>query len=320
VKPIVSREHLGVRDVLVNNKWLSSRHWDTFHSFLANYFAQALGRAWAEAEGAKPLEERHPIMQSYEHSRAFIEKHLEATGAHQVRMTGPIKAFASLAYDFYVVANHGLLAPKLLERLRNKDQFQGARYELYVYTAFVRAGFDIEPEDETDSRESHCEFTATDRDTGHKYSVEAKSRHRHGILGHPGTRLPLEEIKGDVHGLLHKALKKSAKHERVVFLDLNMPPIAGVPFEYPPLDVFFDGLKERDEAPPDYWSTAFVCITNQPSHYVGSDEPDPGGMWAISAINNPKFRENDPTLLTRYPILRKLQQSLGVWGNIPHEF
>src|SRR5947199_10373148 len=40
----------------------------------------------------------------------------------------------------------------------------------------VRAGFDLEFEDETDSSRTHCEFTATFPSTGKKFSVEAKMR------------------------------------------------------------------------------------------------------------------------------------------------
>lgn len=72
----------------------------------------------------------------------------------------------------------------------------------------IRAGFDIELEDETDGRTSHCEFTATHRASGQKLSVEAKFRH--------STQQP-----PDVGRQLYNALEKKADHPRVVFLEVN---------------------------------------------------------------------------------------------------
>jgi hypothetical protein len=36
----------------------------------------------------------------------------------------------------------------------------------------------------------HVEFEATHRPTGQTFAVEAKSRHRAGVLNHPGTPDP----------------------------------------------------------------------------------------------------------------------------------
>ena len=36
---------------------------------------------------------------------------------------------------------------RTIERLRRREQFTGARYELLVAATFVRAGFRVEPED-----------------------------------------------------------------------------------------------------------------------------------------------------------------------------
>jgi hypothetical protein len=59
--------------------------------------------------------------------------------------------------------------------LRNPQTFEGAIYEARVIGSLARAGFHIELEDETDSDRSHCELTATHKDTGRKFSVEAKA-------------------------------------------------------------------------------------------------------------------------------------------------
>jgi hypothetical protein len=94
--------------------------------------------------------------------------------------------------------------------LKHKDQFLGAYYETYVAACFIQAGFDIELEDEDNPDSSHCEFVATHRASGRKFSVEAKARM-------PG------KADGKVNTQLRKALKKQASYDRVVFIDVNMP-------------------------------------------------------------------------------------------------
>ncbi|MGC2651990.1 MAG: hypothetical protein WA304_14435 [Candidatus Cybelea sp.] len=135
-----------------------------------------------------------------------------------------VSALLSFAYDLYTLENYSLLPKRLVKRLQHTDQFQGARYETYVAAAFVRAGFVVTPEDERDVTSSHCEFTAVNAATGEAYSVEAKSRHRAGYLGRPGAPTPLREIQGDARRLLISGLRKEANHERVVFIDVNVPP------------------------------------------------------------------------------------------------
>ncbi|MBI5396749.1 MAG: hypothetical protein HZA91_15755 [Verrucomicrobia bacterium] len=96
----------------------------------------------------------------------------------------------------------------LVRRLKHRDQFYGAYYEAFVIGALVRAGFDVELEDESDTSTSHCELTATFRQTGAKFSVEAKIR---------GAK----KQSVDVGNQLYEALKKHAKHPRIVFIEVN---------------------------------------------------------------------------------------------------
>ena len=51
--------------VAVANRVFRSNKWKTFPDFLYDYIKQALGPAWGNTEIAKPLSERHPILQWY---------------------------------------------------------------------------------------------------------------------------------------------------------------------------------------------------------------------------------------------------------------
>lgn len=209
-RPIISvQTETGHRLVAVKNRLLYSKGWKTFHDFLGDYIKMALGPEWGNAELAKPLEPRHPILNWYqmlcEYQRSYI---IEQGKVSSAKMTGAVAAYMFLAYDLYALDHNAELQEKLVARLRNRDNFEGARYELFVAATLIRAGFEIEFENEDDRTTTHCEFTATFTRTGKCFSVEAKHR--------AGARLRMGH-------LLIGALKKQANHPRIVFIDINMP-------------------------------------------------------------------------------------------------
>jgi len=207
-KPIISTEFEGQRLVAVKNRLLHSKSWLTFQDFLIDYIGAALGQVWGKEELRKPLDARHPIVTWYvkmcDYRKTLIKG---ANKVYTAPMTGAIAAFLHLAYDLYALDHNAELQQKLIARLRNREQFSGARYEVFVAAKFVRAGFDIAFENENDRNTRHCEFVATYRATGKRFSVEAKRRE--------GRRLRIGSLFND-------ALSKHADHERVIFIDMNM--------------------------------------------------------------------------------------------------
>jgi hypothetical protein len=65
----------------------------------------------------------------------------------------------------------------LLARLKHREQFQGARHELFAEATCYRAGFAVQHENERDGTRRHAEFSAKHTRTGQMLSVEAKSKH-----------------------------------------------------------------------------------------------------------------------------------------------
>lgn len=70
-------------------------------------------------------------------------------------------AYMTFAYDLYVVANNARLDNRLVERLKQSDQFQGARHELFAEATCLRAGYKIEHENENGRSSRHAELSAT---------------------------------------------------------------------------------------------------------------------------------------------------------------
>ena len=64
-RPIISAKVQDNQIVAVRNRVYFSNKWKTFPDFLCDYIKQILGPEWGNSEIAKPLKDRHTIMQWY---------------------------------------------------------------------------------------------------------------------------------------------------------------------------------------------------------------------------------------------------------------
>jgi hypothetical protein len=158
--------------------------------------------------------------------------------------------------------NNAELQKILIARLKNADGFPGARYEAFVAAAMIRAGFDLEFENEQDGSSTHCEFTTTSKITGRKFSVEAKHREPEEVSDTATGRFKMGKR-------LHRALSKRANHDRIVFIDINVPDVA-TDLEIPGFLAKalghlrrFEGRRMNSEP----LSPAYLFITNFPFHH-----------------------------------------------------
>ncbi|CAN5565729.1 hypothetical protein BH10CYA1_BH10CYA1_59920 [soil metagenome] len=216
-KAVDSREVAGMRYVRVNLTEYHSKLWRTFEDFLFDYIKLLLTPEWAQLELQKPVDLRHPLMRWYDKLCSFQQSESrKAEGdVYFSATTGAVKAYLYVAYNLYLCAHNDVLASNLLVRLRHQDHFEGALYESYVIASVIKAGFDVELEDELDSTVSHCEFTAKHRLTGRTFSVEAKATTLSSERSGHGSKPPR------VRDRLFKALKKKSAHERIIFIELN---------------------------------------------------------------------------------------------------
>jgi hypothetical protein len=215
-RPIISFESHGYRVVCVGKEVRWSKAWRTFPDFLFDYIKDVLTPEWGNAELAKPEAERHPLIRWYQKVCLFQQAQLaEANGIYQGEMTGAVRAYLGLAYDLYLCAHNAELPDLLLKRLRNAQTLEGALYEAHVIGSLARAGFHIELEDESDSTRTHCELTATHKDTGRKFSVEVKA------IASTSSRAGESNEPARIRNPLYKALCKQANYERIIFIELN---------------------------------------------------------------------------------------------------
>jgi hypothetical protein len=255
-RPIISTDFQGYKVVAIGSA-VHWGKWKTFFDFLSDYIRSVLGSDWGNAEIAKPLNERHQIMRWYDAVCHYQQKTITEPGkVHTAPMIGATAAYFGLAYNIYLLAHNVELQRKLVARLKNPDQFQGAYYETLVAAWFILSGFELTLENEADVSDSHCEFSAKSKRTGGMYSVEAKSR------GPNKDHL-------DVGTQLAKALHKTAANQRIVMIDVNVPDNPSRSADVWLAEVM--GALQRREptltvnghpAPP-----AFVVVTNHPYHY-----------------------------------------------------
>jgi len=286
-RPIVSFTFHGYRFVAVGPTLFYGKTWQTFPDLLDHYLKEAMARSWGMAEQAKPAASRHPLLRWNQKVGEFQKANAATNrdGICSANATGAVRAYFGLAYDLYLCAHNAKLPDRLIRRLRNMQQFEGALYEAFVIGCFAKAGFTIEFEDEADATASHCEFTATDNATKRKFSVEAKTVYTTSKRSGASTERPR------LRGYLAEALRKDAAHPRIVFIELSRAHVLdelGQPewlaYMKEQIEAAEAEMTINDQpAPP-----AYLFVTNRPFIH-DLDREGPGEMYMAVGFRIPDF-------------------------------
>jgi len=319
VRDIIHADFKGYKFVAVGGKLLYSKEWKTFPDFLNGYIKTTLGSDnWGNKEIAKPLKQRHVLLQWYDHlcrlQKAQVDAGLEReaigslAGSYAIAVDGPSRAYVMVAYDLFVLDHSSELQAELVRRLKLRDQFFGARYELFVAATFVRGGFELTFEDETDGTTKHPEFVATHKATGFKAAVEAKARNRSVA---PGASVP---DRAGVQGLISDAAKKATKLPYILCVEVNMPPdsVAGPPSWGAEVDATLKEIVQREcggRSPFD-----LVIFSNTAHHYGEPGGKDPAKHFYV--WSPPDRRATDVPMA----IQEALINAIATYGNVPQEF
>jgi hypothetical protein len=314
----------GRRFRIVWNRLYHFKPEQTFHEFLDYLVLETLGREWFKKQAEKPRSDQHVISQWRKALQDLVSTPSTTPDGGWVR-TGPVDAYLNLAYDLYWLQLIHRLPRSLEKRLRSRDAFQGARYEVLVAATFARAGFEIELLDESIKSVKHCEFVATHKKTGTKVYVEAKSRRRPGVLNQPGTFDPATQAKGDIFRLYAEATQQGPhnNHLYFIFIDANLPvdvPHNAPPYGAMPLDSV-PWMKEIETGLRARWNTmagaaveSAVCITNYAPHFGNDRDAAPIGICSLFSPPNTKAPVRDIEMLD------DLVHCLRFYGRIPKQF
>jgi hypothetical protein len=314
----ISTENFGKRLIAVRNTIYALETREYFGDFLRDYVLIVFGEEWWKVEMAKAELERHPVAQWWVDSTRYMSTQpLQADGSRRGVPSGVLAAFIAFAYDLYVVSHVDGLDDLVLNRLKTTGLFQGARHELFAEATCIRAGFTIEREDEQDGSRRHAEFTAQHKATGQRISVEAKSKHRPGLIGQPGQPEPHDRIRLRFGGLINDAVRKNPAHPLVIFLDTNLPFRAADRLLTPQsgnapsrlLNKLLDQVKKQHGGKDPY---SMIVFTNHPHQYAAKDEKDPKKhLYSIVS---------DDTHVPNVEALLSLHQAVTLYGNIPNQF
>lgn len=293
----------------IPNEW-------SFQEFLIYYGQAQLGKDWivANTQILKP----HPLVAHLIKGCSDIRPTGRIDGGfREFTMNGDFYAFLSFAYDSFTLADNAAMQQSLLARVRSLDQYQGARYEIFVAASFLRAGFMISFENERDPNTSHCEFTATHKKTSRSFSVEAKSRHRELKSSRDETTLDAR-----MYRLLQAALLKKADHERIIFADVNLPYDSKALFQQEWHREVARTLNELEQNQRDHdpWPQAIVLFTNRKTS-PWPDRAVSNSTVLLTAINHPLFKIADRGPVEReYPEIGTLFHATNELSAPPSHF
>jgi len=301
--PVIQTEHRGKRMRAVWNRLYERPRNESLGEFSLLVLKWTLGRTWFLGECAKEAGERHQIVQWFYHyfewQNANKRPENAVAGGWSARPDGDVRALLCLSEDVLDLQSVNRLPRALLKRLKNQQGFQGARYEIAVAAIFARLGYEIEWLE--GKGEKHCEFIATHRPTEIRIAVEAKSRHRKGVLGQPGEHNVQASLKADVGRQLREAIGQAPGDlPFMIFIDLNAPPTSASSAWDAPWSREFLELVSRGGPPtperPDPYNAIF--LTNYAYHHLRGEDATGGREFLICVSSHPKNRLPDPRYLT----------------------
>lgn len=319
-RPFLKEDYQGKSFRAVGSKLYALPLNATAHEFFICVLKEVLGPAWLIKENKKSRADQQIIARWLNEMNEHLKSpdyRVEDTskGIKSIEPTGNVQALLCLAYDVYILSHCMVLPKKLIKRLKGTTSFQGAKYEIAVASFFARAGFNIEWIEEKSSK--HCEFIATHSTTNEKIAVEAKSRHRQGVLNQDGRVKPLEEIKTGISGHFNQALEQAPEGMPfIAFLDLNLPlevtdrPTQEVSW-FQELKRTMGKLGTPSSEKPDDFNALFV--TNFSWHYKGLDIAKEKGRYAAVMSLHPKNPIKDSRTIGL------LENAVNQYGYVPHD-
>lgn len=315
VKPIIQAEQKGIRVIAIGNKVIASNKWRTFPDFLFDYLVVVFGKDWFNIEKSKPKAYQHPVMQ-WRYSISNFEKHQKPNdkGFYDAIPSGPLKAYITLAYDLYILQHHMKLQDSIINRLKKNDQFQGARYELFVASTMIRAGYKINYDLILKRGKKLVEFIAKHIDSGEEIAIEAKSRHRSGVLGQKGRKESPESIRIRLGKLINSAISKKPSLPYFIFVDMNLPPEKISDFEGANINEMVKSLSTAPKAEKDKDYYNLILYTNFPYHYGDDLENYPKDHLSAAISLNPLYP------LKNNNLIRDIQIIIKRYGRIPNSF
>ena len=279
--------------------------WETPADFLVSYLKSSFGDLWLGTELAKDFSEMHEVAKWYTKGVPNLEGHGSGRWG---KPNGKALSLLHLAYDLFVLQSVNQLPDFILDRLRNKQNFNGSRYELFVFATLIRAGFALEYTDERSGKNGRVpECLAIHTESNQKVYIEAKTRNVKNVLG----SIQGKSKKIRLYDKLKDAMQKNVDGPYLIFIDVNHPNMKAEKGqrEFEKLRSEYKKLEElhKDSMPN------LVCFTNIPFHYGANDTSPSNNMIGMMIPRYPKYKMLNKVLLD-------VDSSLKKYDYLPKEF
>lgn len=306
----------GGRMRAIGNRVVLRPEEETFSEFLVWLLWRLLNPRWLREQMQVAASQQHTIAKWYLAYQKWRETgkcpENEADGGWRIALSGHAQCLLSLAYDVYQLLHSGNWSGKVFRRLRAYDKFQGARYEIAVAAILSRLGYRL-TYPKGGIGVPHPEFTARHPTTGSEIAIEAKSRHRAGVLNEPGSRQATGPTSSEIKTLFAEALRQCpAELPAAIFIDLNVPPPqAGASRKW------FEELAERFKGeigtcgPGKRDSFNVLFLTNFPYHWVGSGPAPSTQRGCVISFQ--------PRLPFPKDLIAEMYEAIANYGVIPDE-
>jgi hypothetical protein len=315
VKPVV---HKGKRI------WALGRHihfnhpaQETFYEFISGVLLHTLGQKWWDENrnSSDPHFVMKCILKEREwRSRNELPENRVSSNRFASVPDGYTRYLGSLAFDVYTLLRAGHIPKGLRRRLRDKIQFQGARYEIAIAAIMSRMGCDLRfLDDEARPSDSRCEFLVTHRESHSKFAVEVKSRHRPGVLHCPGSYVDPQEMRTDLIKLFRKAISQNPGGlPFLIFIEVNHPMSQGTSIDdklwASAVEAVMDETFSTSPDDPDPFN--FVVFTNFTDHFQAECHAVPAEVYFCMTTCP---AEPHPSLV----LLNRLELALMHFGFVP---
>lgn len=155
-----------------------------------------------------------------------------------------------------------------------------------------------------------CELISIHRSTRISFAVEAKSKHRNGILNQKGAFDSKAEHQG-VSDLLKSAVKKNSQNlPLVIFIDLNLPFYSNESDKRNPIRQIEEAVKSIQKLFSAGHQLSLIAFTNFPFHYGKPESVPPLTEHCFAQCADGSFQEE---------IKKDIENSLLNYGHIPRE-
>jgi hypothetical protein len=294
----------------------------TFHQMIMYNLTMTLGKEWWDEQTALPPVSRHFIRRCFDEIKdnppGAKEDFQQITDTlHTFVATGNLLSMLSLAFDVYALMHHNALRDDWLDRLKRREEYQGVRYEIAVAAMFVRIGCELEFYPPEKPRRHRAEFIAHHPQLNLKVAVEAKSRHRSGVIHQEGELNQRKAAKGDIQRLFNDALKKETDDlPYLIFIDVNAPtnidPSIIRAKWFADVQKMFDHYDEPTVENPQSYNALFT--TNYSYHYDANDVTHAGQYGVALGLHAEYPLEGG----IENPLIQRLLQAAGGYGYVPN--